>query len=62
MPPSPAAVPLIVIALDVETTLPVESVERSDDVRPVNQVLPVKVASEVVLLAMLRSEEKVDEA
>ena len=51
-----------VIALEVETSLPVASVERSDDVRPVNQVLPVKVASEVVLLAMLRSEEKVDEA
>jgi len=62
VPPRPIAVPLSVIALDVETSLPVASVERTALVRPVNQVLPVKVASEVVLFEILRSEEKVDEA
>ena len=53
MPPRPIAVPLIVIVLEVETSLPVASVERSDDVRPVNQVLPEIVASDVELLEKL---------
>ena len=50
VPPRPIAVPLSVIALEVETSLPVESVERSDEVRPVNQVVPEIVASEVEAL------------
>ena len=53
VPPRPIAVPLTVIALEVETSLPVASVERSDDVRPVNQVLPEIVASEVEALEKL---------
>ena len=38
---------------DVATSLPVESVLRSDDVRPVNQVFPEIVASDVELLEKL---------
>ena len=53
VPPRPIAVPLSVIALEVETSLPVASVERSDEVRPVNQVLPEIVASEVEALEKL---------
>ena len=53
VPPRPIAVPLTVIALEVETSLPVASVERSDEVRPVNQVVPEIVASDVELLEKL---------
>ena len=53
VPPRPIAVPLTVMALDVETSLPVASVERSELVRPVNQVLPEIVASEVEALEKL---------
>ena len=35
VPPRPAAVPLIVIALEVATTWPLASVERTVDARPV---------------------------
>ena len=45
-----------VIALEVETSLPVESVERSDDVRPVNQVLPASVVLELDALVKLVDE------
>ena len=63
VPPRPTAVPLSVIALEVETTLPLASVERSDDVRPENQVLPasvvllldalVKLVDEAMIVALL---------